>query len=49
MNLKIIHNFKKFLENRGYSPQTIHTYMKALEQAPDSWNENVKQICKNNS
>ena len=38
MNLEIIYNFEKFLENKGYSPQTIHMYTKALEQAPDSWN-----------
>ena len=38
MNPAIIHDFEKFLENKGYSPQTIHTYAKALEQAPDSWN-----------
>ena len=38
MNLELIHNFEKFLENKGYSPQTIHAYTKALEQAPDSWN-----------
>ena len=38
MNLEIIHNFEKFLGNKGYSPQTILTYTKALEQAPDSWN-----------
>lgn len=37
MNLEIIYNFEKFLENRGYSPQTIHTYTKALKHAPDSW------------
>lgn len=38
MNPETIYNFEKFLENKGYSPQTIHTYTKALEQAPDSWN-----------
>lgn len=38
MNSETIHNFEKFLENKGYSPQTIHTYSKALEQVPDSWN-----------
>ena len=38
MNPEIILNFEKFLEIKGYSPQTIHTYTKALEQAPDSWN-----------
>ena len=32
MNLEIIHNFEKFLGNKGYSPQTIRTYTKALEQ-----------------
>lgn len=44
MNLEIIHNFEKFLENKGYSPQTIHTYAKALEQAPDSWNATDPQL-----
>ncbi len=44
MNLEIIHNFEKFLENRGYSPQTIHAYTKALEQAPDSWNVTETQL-----
>lgn len=44
MNLEIIHNFEKFLGNRGYSPQTIHTYTKALEQAPDSWNVTETQL-----
>lgn len=37
MNLEIIHNFEEFLGNKGYSSRTIHTYTKALEQAPDSW------------
>lgn len=37
MNSETIYNFEKFLKNKGYSPQTIHTYTKALEQAPDSW------------
>lgn len=44
MNLEIIHNFEKFLENRGYSPQTIHAYTKALEQASDSWNVTETQL-----
>lgn len=44
MNLEIIHNFEKFLGNKGYSPRTIHTYMKALEQAPDSWNVTEPQL-----
>lgn len=44
MNLEIIYNFEKFLRNRGYSPQTIHTYTKALEQAPDSWNVTEPQL-----
>lgn len=44
MNLEIIHNFEKFLENRGYSTQTIHAYTKALEQAPDSWNVTETQL-----
>ena len=44
MNLEIIHNFEKFLRNKGYSPQTIHTYTKALEQVPDSWNVTEPQL-----
>ena len=44
MNPEIIYTFEKFLENKGYSPQTIHTYMKALEQAPDSWNVTDSQL-----
>ena len=44
MNLELIHNFEKFLENKGYSPQTIHAYTKALEQAPDSWNVTETQL-----
>ena len=44
MNLEIIHNFEKFLRNKGYSPQTIHAYTKALEQAPDSWNVTEPQL-----
>lgn len=44
MNQEIIYNFKRFLENKGYSPQTIHTYAKALEKAPDSWNVTDSQL-----
>lgn len=44
MNLEIIHNFEKSLGNKGYSPRTIHTYTKALEQAPDSWNVTESQL-----
>lgn len=44
MNLELIHNFEKFLENKGYSSQTIHAYTKALEQAPDSWNVTETQL-----
>ena len=40
MNLEIIHNFEKFLRNKGYSPQTIHTYTKALEQ----WIPSVENV-----
>lgn len=44
MNQEIIHNYEKHLENEGYSPQTIHAYVKALEQAPDSWNTTNPQL-----
>ena len=44
MNQEIIYNFKRFLENKVYSPQTIHTYAKALEKAPDSWNVTDSQL-----
>lgn len=44
MNLEIIHNFEIFLGNKGYSPHTIHTYAKALKQAPDSWNVTEPQL-----
>ncbi|MBQ8558419.1 MAG: tyrosine-type recombinase/integrase [Tyzzerella sp.] len=44
MNPEIIYNFEKFLKNKGYAPQTIHTYTKALEQAPDSWNVTDPQL-----
>lgn len=44
MNPEIIYSFEKFLENKGYSPQTIRTYTKALEQAPDSWNVTEPQL-----
>ena len=44
MNPEIINNFEKFLENKGYSPQTIHSYTKALTQAPDSWNVTDPQL-----
>ncbi len=41
MNLQIIKNFVEYLNDKGYSAQTIHAYSKALEQAPDTWNTNV--------
>lgn len=44
MNPEIIYNFEKFLENKGYSPQTIHTYARALEKAPESWNVTDSQL-----
>ncbi len=41
MNLQIIQNYAEYLTEKGYSPQTIHAYSKALEQAPDTWNTDV--------
>lgn len=38
MNPELIQTFREFLKEKGYSKQTIHVYSKALEQAPDTWN-----------
>lgn len=38
MNKKTIQNYEIFLKKQGYMPQTIHAYVKALQQAPDSLN-----------
>ena len=38
MNQKIIHEVVEHLTLKGYSPITIRSYERALEQAPDTWN-----------
>ena len=41
MNQSLISNYVEYLRKMGYSAQTIHTYSKALEQAPDTWDTNA--------
>lgn len=41
MNQSLISNYVEYLRKMGYSAQTIHTYSRALEQAPDTWDTNV--------
>lgn len=42
MNQEIIYNFKGFLGNKGYSLQTIHIYVKALENTHGSYSMATK-------
>lgn len=41
MNQSLISSYAEYLRKMGYSAKTIHTYSKALEQAPDTWDTNV--------
>ena len=41
MNQSLISSYAEYLRKMGYSAKTIHTYSKALEQAPDMWDTNV--------
>ena len=41
MNQSLISNYVEYLRKMGYSARTIHTYSKALEQAPDTWDTNA--------
>jgi site-specific recombinase XerD len=43
MNQQLIKSYVEYLEEKGYSRQTVHAYSKALEQAPDTRNTQVPQ------
>lgn len=41
MNYNLIKIYSEFLINKGYSPQTINAYAKALMQATNTWNTTI--------